>query len=141
VYRPLVNPEASSQTLTRVVKRVVLVAGTAATLMALHVRSVYTLWVLCSDLVYCILFPQLLLVLYDPRANRRGSYAGMITSFAIRMAAGEPLLGLPQLLPLPADAAGVPTVPIKTIAMLGGMLAIWGVSRMPDSGRRSQPVA
>jgi high affinity choline transporter 7 len=133
VYRPLVNPAASSQELTRVVKRAVLVAGVAATLMALHVRSIYTLWVLCSDLVYCVLFPQLVLALYDTRANRLGSYAGMLTSFAIRMAAGEPLLGLPQLFPLPADAAGLPTVPIKTIAMLAGMLAIWGVSRIPAS--------
>ena len=67
VYRPLVEPDASSARLTRVVKRAVIVVGIAATLMALHVRSIYTLWVLCSDLVYCILFPQLLLALNDPR--------------------------------------------------------------------------
>ena len=76
VYRPLVEPDACSARLTWVVKRAVIVVGTAATLMALHVRSIYTLWVLCSDLVYCILFPQLLLALKDRRANRWGSVRG-----------------------------------------------------------------
>ncbi len=76
VYRPLVEPDASSARLTWVVKRAVIVVGTAATLMALHVQSIYTLWVLCSDLVYCILFPQLLLALKDRRANRLGLVRG-----------------------------------------------------------------
>jgi high affinity choline transporter 7 len=130
VYRPLVDPDASAARLTWVVKRAVLVVGTAATLMALHVQSIYTLWVLCSDLVYCILFPQLLLALNDRQANRWGSYAGMAVSFALRIAAGEPLLGLPMLLPLPVDATGAPTVPIKTIAMLAGLTTMWAVSRV-----------
>ena len=55
VYRPLVNPGASDAKLTRVVRRAVLVAGVSATLIALQVRSIYTLWVLCSDLVYASL--------------------------------------------------------------------------------------
>jgi solute carrier family 5 (high affinity choline transporter), member 7 len=139
VYRPLLNPTASSATLTRVVKRTVVVVGVAATLMALHVRSVYTLWVLCSDLVYCVLFPQLVLALYDRRANRWGSYAGMAVAFTIRAAAGEPLLGLPRLLPLPLDAGGLPTVPVKTIAMLAGLTSMWVVSRV--TGRHCPPVS
>jgi high affinity choline transporter 7 len=106
LYRPLVNPDASSASLTRIVKRTVLVVGVAATLIALHVRSVYTLWVLCSDLVYCMLFPQLVLALFDRRANRWGSYAGMSVAFVLRLAIGEPLLGLPRLLPIATDAAG-----------------------------------
>jgi high affinity choline transporter 7 len=139
VYRPLVDPGASSATLTCVVKRSVVVAGVAATLMALRVRSVYALWVLCSDLVYCVLFPQLLLALYDPRANRLGSYAGMAVAFTIRVAAGEPLLGLPRLLPLPVDAAGLTSVPIKTIAMLAGLASMWTISRL--TARRCPPMA
>ena len=129
VYRPLVNPRASDASLTRVVRRAVLVVGVSATLIALQVRSIYTLWVLCSDLVYCILFPQLVLALWDARANRWGSYAGMAVAFAIRVAAGEPLLGLPRLLPLPLDAAGLDTIPIKSVAMVAGLVTMWGVSR------------
>jgi high affinity choline transporter 7 len=48
---------------------------------------------------------------------------------ALRGAAGEPLLGLPRLLPLPVDAAGLDTVPIKTVAMLAGLVTMWAVSR------------
>lgn len=137
VYRPLVRPEATSQQLAAVAQRTVLVVGVAATLMAIRVRSVYSFWVLCSDLVYCILFPQLVLALWDPRANRWGSYAGMALAFLLRLGAGEPLLGLPRLLPLPTDASGVPTLPFKTIVMLTGLATIWVVSRM--TGRSCAP--
>jgi high affinity choline transporter 7 len=130
VYRPLVNPRASREALTRVVRRTVFVLGVAATLIALQVKSIYTLWVLCSDLVYCVLFPQILLALRDRRANRPGSYAGMLVAFAIRVSAGEPLIGLPRLLPLPQDANGLDTVPIKTIAMIAGLVVMWSVSRL-----------
>jgi solute carrier family 5 (high affinity choline transporter), member 7 len=141
VYRPLVNPGASSATLTRVVKRTVLVAGVAATLMALHVRSVYTLWVLCSDLVYCVLFPQLVLVLYDRRANRWGSYAGMAIAFALRLAIGEPLLGLPRLLPLATDVAGLATLPVKTLIMIAALATMWTVSRVTARQCRPEPLS
>ncbi|HEX7087341.1 MAG TPA: hypothetical protein VF198_13325 [Vicinamibacterales bacterium] len=130
VYRPLVDPKASREALTRAVRGTVLVLGVAATLIALQVKSIYTLWVLCSDLVYCVLFPQLLLALWDPAANRLGSYAGMFTGFAIRISAGEPLLGLPRLLPLPQDEHGLDMVPIKTIAMISGLVVMWSVSRL-----------
>lgn len=130
VYRPLVNPRASDAALTRVVRCAVLVAGVSATLIALQVKSIYTLWVLCSDLVYCILFPQLVLALWDPKANRWGSYAGMGVAFAIRVAAGEPLLGLPRTLPLPVDGSGLDLMPIKTIAMLAGLATMFLASRV-----------
>lgn len=130
VYRPLVNPQATREALTRAVRSTVLVIGVAATLIALQVKSIYTLWVLCSDLVYCVLLPQLLLALRDRRANRWGSYAGMLTAFALRVSAGEPLLGLPRLLPVPQDPSGLDTVPIKTIAMVSGLVVMWCVSRL-----------
>jgi high affinity choline transporter 7 len=62
----------------------------------------------------------------------------MAVSFAVRIGAGEPLLGLPMLLPLPVDAAGAPTVPIKTIAMIAGLGTMWAVSRM--TAERCAPV-
>ena len=129
VYRPLVRPDADTARLARVVKRMVVVVGVAATLMALRVRSVYALWVLCSDLVYCVLFPQLALALFDQRANRWGSYAGMAVAVVLRVGAGEPLLGLPRFWPIPAYAAGVAALPFKTLTMLAGLLTMWTVSR------------
>lgn len=40
--------------------------GFVATVMAIAIDSIYGLWVLCSDLVYVLLFPQLLCVIYVP---------------------------------------------------------------------------
>jgi high affinity choline transporter 7 len=139
VYRPLVRPGASSAQLAKVARRAVIVAGVAATLLAIRADSVYALWVLCSDLVYCILFPQLVLVLWDRRANRWGCYAGLAVSAVLRASAGEPLLGLPAFVSLPADADGVATVPYRTIAMLAGLATIWVVSRL--TARRCPPLA
>jgi len=137
IYRPLVRPDATSRHLSRIARRTVVVVGVAATLLAIRADSVYALWVLCSDLVYCILFPQLVLVLWDPRANRWGSYAGLAVSTVLRLTAGEPLVGLPRLVPLPEDAMGVATVPYRTIAMLAGLATMWAVSRW--TARRCPP--
>ena len=57
VYRPLFAPEIASEKLSKVIKRSIWIIGIASTLLALQVKSVYVLWLLCSDLVYCLLFP------------------------------------------------------------------------------------
>jgi high affinity choline transporter 7 len=138
VYRPLLRPDATARDLARIVRRLIVIVAVAATLIALRVQSIYALWVLCSDLVYCVLFPQLSLTLFDRRATRYGSYAGMTVSFVLRIGAGEPLLGLPALWPLPLDAAGLPTIPVKTIAMVAGLVTMAVVSRA--TSRWSPPV-
>ena len=84
--------------------------------------------------------PQLLLALWDRRANRWGSYVGMAVSAAIRAGAGEPLLGLPMLLPLPVDAAGAVRIPIKSIAMVAGLVSMWLVSRATQSACPAIPL-
>jgi high affinity choline transporter 7 len=138
VYRPLLRPDASARDLARIVRRLIVIVAIAATLIAVRVQSIYALWVLCSDLVYCVLFPQLSLTLFDRRATRYGSYAGMAVSFILRIGAGEPLLGLPALWSLPLDASGLPTIPVKTIAMVAGLVTMAAVSRA--TSRWSRPV-
>jgi high affinity choline transporter 7 len=93
-------------------------------LLALKVKSVYGLWFLCSDFVYCLLFPQLVCALFDPRANRNGSMAAFAVSFVLRIGAGDATLGLPQWLPYPEG------FPVKTVAMLAGLLVLPVVSRI-----------
>ncbi|MEZ4884279.1 MAG: hypothetical protein R3E32_06020 [Chitinophagales bacterium] len=82
-------------------KRCIWIIGIAATLLALQVKSVYALWFLCSDFVYCILFPQLVMALFDKKANYYGSLVGLIVSFVLRFGGGEVTLEVPQLLPYP----------------------------------------
>jgi len=138
VYRPLVRPKASNQDLAKVIKRCIWIIGVAATLLALRVKSIYTLWALCSDFVYCLLFPALLAALFDKKANAWGAAAGFAVALVLRFGGGESALGIPALLPYPMKVDGVVLFPFRTFSMLCGLFTIWAVSRM--SSRWSPPV-
>ena len=124
IYRPLVKPNSSPRQLMRVIQRCVWIVGITATLLALRAKSVYLLWVLCSDFVYCILFPQLVTALFDKQANRYGSIAGLVVAFILRFGGGEPTLHIPRLLPYPMVENGIVLFPYKTLAMVSGLLTI-----------------
>ena len=49
------------------------VLGAGAVWMALKVQSVQALWFFTSDLVFVLLFPQLVSALFDSKANLIGS--------------------------------------------------------------------
>ncbi len=136
VFRPLFRPQISSAGLSRMIGRMVWIIGIAATLLALKINSVYQLWFLCSDFVYCLLFPALVCALFDPKANFPGALAGFLTAFVLRFGGGEPTLGIPPLLPYPTDQEGIIIFPFRTLAMLSGLLAIILVSRLT---RKSYP--
>jgi len=130
IYRPLLRPEISSLRLATVIRRCIWIVGIAATLLALNVQSVYALWFLCSDFVYCLLFPPLVCALFDPRANAYGALAGFLVAFVLRFGGGDPTLGLPILLPYPMVEDGVNLFPFRTLAMVSGLLTIIIVSRL-----------
>jgi high affinity choline transporter 7 len=85
---------------------------------------VQALWFFTSDLVFVLLFPQLLAALFDPKANRTGSMAAFSVSFVLRVGGGEPLLGLPALFPYPEG------MPFRTIAAVTGLVLLPFVSRL-----------
>ena len=60
-----------------------------ATSLSLLVNSIYSLFALCSDLVYVILFPQLCCVIYLPGANTYGSFMGYILGLAAVMSSTD----------------------------------------------------
>ncbi len=124
VWRPFFRPRATPEELAKTLRLTIWFVGGAALLLALKVKSVYGLWFLCSDFVYCLLFPQLVCALFDPRANRNGSMAAFAVSFVLRIGAGDATLGLPQWLPYPEG------FPVKTVAMLAGLLVLPVVSRI-----------
>jgi len=119
----LVWPSLSVAHMARVIRVSILLLGAVATVLALKVQSVQALWFFTSDLVFVLLFPQLLYALFDPKANRIGSVVAFSLSAFLRIGAGEPLLGLPALLAFPE------TVPFRTIAALAGLVALPIVSR------------
>jgi len=54
---------------------------------------------MCSDLVYVILFPQLLLVVhFKDWCNTYGSFVAYCVGMFFRLAGGEPLIHLPPLI-------------------------------------------
>ncbi len=137
VYRPLLRPSGSDRELRFVVRGSVLVIGAAATCLALSVQSVYVLWYLCADLVYVILFPQLVMVLFYSGANRSGAVAGAAVGLVLRLGGGEPLVNLPAFIPYPWVGPGGSEFPFRTFAMLVGLMTIWIVSRA--TRRRDSP--
>jgi solute carrier family 5 (high affinity choline transporter), member 7 len=118
----LLWPGLSGASMTALVRLSVALLGGGALLMALKVQSVQALWFFTSDLVYVLLFPQLVYALFDPKANRIGSMTAFGVSLAMRVAGGEPLLGIPALIQYP--------FPYKTVAAATGMVLLPVVSRL-----------
>jgi Na+/proline symporter len=137
LFRPQLGPRA----MKRLIRISVTVLGAGALVMALRVQSVQALWFFTSDLVFVLLFPQLLYALFDPAANRIGSIAAFVVSLLLRVGGGEPLLGLKPLIPYPelftshpADwydpATGAMLFPYKTLAAAAGVILLPVVSRL-----------
>ncbi|SHG13410.1 sodium:solute symporter family protein [Streptoalloteichus hindustanus] len=136
LYRRLVNPKAGDERVRRVVRRVGVLVGAAATVLALNVGSVYQLWYLASDLVYVLLFPMLVCALFVPFANRTGVLSGFAVGLLLRVSGGEPTFGLPALLPWPWQEDGAVLFPFRTVAMVAGLATTLAVSRLT---RRADP--
>ncbi|MDX2245317.1 MAG: sodium:solute symporter family protein [Bacteroidia bacterium] len=144
VWRPLVKPDLSEVELKKIVQRSILIVGTAATLLALKVDSVYALWALCSDFVYCLLFPALACAMFDPKANTPGAVAGFAVAAVFRFGGGDVTLGLPAILPYPMIEDGVVLFPFRTFAMVSGLITIIVVSRLTQKkypARSCEPVS
>ena len=104
--------------------------GAMATAMAITVDSIYDLWFLCSDLVYVVLFPQLVSVVYLSGTNTYGSLAGFIFGLFFRLTGGEPSLGLNPLVKYPFydTVENAQLFPFKTLCMCISFMSIIGVS-------------
>jgi high affinity choline transporter 7 len=120
----LVWPGVSAAQMKRVIRASILFFGALATGLALKVQSVQALWFFTSDLVFVLLFPQLIFALFDPKANRTGSVVAFVVSFVLRVGGGEPLLGVPALMAYPA------TLPFRIVAASAGLILLPLVSRL-----------
>lgn len=137
IYRPLFRPDVDSVGLAKVLKRSIWIIGIAATLLALQVKSVYALWFLCSDFVYCLLFPLLVTALFDKRSNSVGAVSGFLVALVLRLGGGDAVLGIDAFLPWPEIGGEEGLFPFRTVAMISGLLTIMIVSRVYDRFRPS----
>ncbi|KAL1414951.1 hypothetical protein MTO96_029992 [Rhipicephalus appendiculatus] len=80
----------------------IVLVGALATFMALTAESIYGLWYLSSDLVYVILFPQLVCVVYlKEYVNTYGSFAAYVVGCFFRAGGGESILKIPPFIKYP----------------------------------------
>lgn len=127
----LSNVQASEMEIIWVMRVGIGVVGILSTVMALTIPSIYGLWSMCSDLVYVILFPQLLMVVhFKEYCNTYGSLAAYVIASLVRIAGGEPIMGLPALIRYPGydEDTGQQMFPFRTMAMLISLITLIGVS-------------
>lgn len=120
----------------KVIMRVTIAAlGAGAVWMALEVQSVRALWFFTSDLVFVLLFPQLVCALFDPKTNLPGSMAAFAVSLVLRVAGGEPLFGIAALVAYPD------WWPFRTVAAAAGLVLLPVVSRLTRRWSPPRPLA
>lgn len=138
-YRRLLRPDLTPHQMMRLIRISVVALGAVAVVMALRVRSVQALWFFTSDLIFVLLFPQLLFALFDPKVNRIGSITAFAVSLLLRLGGGEPLFGIPHFIPYPElftahperwYDAGAMLFPFKSMAAAAGLALLPVVSRL-----------
>ncbi|XP_068726227.1 high-affinity choline transporter 1-like [Montipora capricornis] len=130
VYKLVFRQKASEKEVIWVMRVSMVLVGAAATVIALLVNSIYTLFALCSDLIYVILFPQLCTVIHIPDANIYGSIMGYIMGLILRVGGGESAIGFPALIKYPYydEENKKQLFPFKTLSMIVSFLTIISVS-------------
>ncbi|CAH8641645.1 unnamed protein product [Dicrocoelium dendriticum] len=127
---------ASEHQIIWVMRVSIFAVGAFACLLAIYIQSIYGLWYFCSDLVYVILFPQLICVLYVRFSNTYGSLIGYVVGLFVRLTAGEALLGLPALFEYPYfydhPTEFYQRFPCKTFAMICSLTFTISVSFVTD---------
>lgn len=137
-WKRFIYPEASPRSVTQLSRALIVVFGIGSAVFALLVQSVTALWYLCGDLVYVMLFPQLVLGLFDPKVNRVGCALGLAVSTVIRLASGIPDIGIPALIPWPSPDGF--EFPHRTLAMLVGLVVTFVASRLSQGIDPPQPL-
>ncbi|CAF1211653.1 unnamed protein product [Adineta ricciae] len=116
VWKLVFRNQASEREVLLVMRIGIFLVGAGAAGIGILVSSIYVLWYLCSDLVYVILFPQLLCVVYVPHTNTYGSLSAYILGFIFRILIGEPSLNIPTVISFGRY------IPPKTLCMIISLL-------------------
>ncbi|KAI1902027.1 hypothetical protein AGOR_G00040480 [Albula goreensis] len=128
IYRTLIRKQASDREMHRVIKISVLVVGLVGMGLAFTGNNALAFWILSTDIVYTVIFPQLVCVLFFPMSNTYGAVGGYIVGMTLRLMSGEPLLYLPPVIHFPGcrliDGVYVQHFPCRTLAMLLSLCAI-----------------
>ncbi|XP_068459626.1 high affinity choline transporter 1-like isoform X2 [Clinocottus analis] len=140
IYKATLRKQASEWELQLVLRVSVLLVGLAGTGLAFGDDSVFALWMVSGDLLYCVVLPQLVCVLHFGRANSYGAIFGYLVGLLLRGLSGEPLLGIPPLILYPSwrevNGVIVQYFPYRTLAMLSSVISLISVSWLVELGFR-----
>lgn len=123
-YLRLIAPRSHKRNIRTIIRLSILILGSLAVFIALKVQSVQALWYFTSDLVFVLLFPQLVIALFDKKANRTGSMVAFGVSLFLRAAGGEELFGIPAVFHYPD------WWPVRSAAAIAGVILLPLVSRL-----------
>lgn len=142
IYKPLFNPDATDRQLKTTIRIAIVIIGTIATLLALTLKSTYTLWYFCSDLVYIMLFPSLTAALFFKKANKWGVYSAIIVALFLRFMGGIPEFGFSPIFKYWIYDAGSDVVlfPFRTMAMVAGFITLIVVSNLTQKIQPARPL-
>ncbi|XP_068169537.1 high-affinity choline transporter 1-like [Antennarius striatus] len=142
IYKTTLRKQASERELQWVIRVAILLVGLAGMGLAFKGESVFALWLLSTDLLYCIILPQLICVLHLICANSYGAICGYIVGLLLRLLSGDSILGIPPVLLFPGwrEEDGVITqyFPYRTLVMLCSLICIITVSKMVEVGFHQQ---
>ena len=115
--------QASDKELLWVQRIAILFVGAMATLISIQVPIVYGLFILAADVVFVIVFPQLICAVFFKWTNSYGAVMGYIVGVVLRVGAGEPMINLPSFIFYPDyDEDSGQNFPFRTFAMVTSML-------------------
>ncbi|KAK7076190.1 hypothetical protein SK128_015175 [Halocaridina rubra] len=133
IWKLIVRQNASEAEVLWVMRFAIFIVGALATTLALTIPSIYGLWYLSSDLVYVILFPQLLMVVhFKNHCNLYGSLGAYIVGLFVRLLGGESMIGIPPIVKYPwyDEVESVQLFPFRTFAMILSGLTLLGLSML-----------
>ncbi|XP_030004189.1 high affinity choline transporter 1-like [Sphaeramia orbicularis] len=136
IYKNIIYRQASEKSVLVVVKVSILLCGVIGACLALKMSSVALFWILSSDVLYSMMTPQVICILYLSQwVNVYGACSGFVFSLLLRGLVGEAFLGLPDVLPLPwdriqEDGHRYRLFPFRTAIMLLTFVVILLVSQM-----------
>eukprot|EP00066_Takifugu_rubripes_P022440 XP_011611706.1 PREDICTED: high affinity choline transporter 1-like isoform X1 [Takifugu rubripes] len=104
IFKNIVYKQASEKCTLVAIKVSILLSGLLATGLAMTTEAVHLLWIFSGDVLYSMMTPQVICIFYLPRSvNAFGATCGFVLALLLRTLVGEPLIRLPELLPLPWD--------------------------------------
>ncbi|XP_051248444.1 high-affinity choline transporter 1-like isoform X1 [Dicentrarchus labrax] len=104
IFKNIIYKQASEKNIIVVVKVSIFLCGLMGAGLAMMAKSVHLFWIVSADVMYSMMAPQVICIFYlSQRVNHYGACCGFVLALLLRALVGEPLIGLPDVLPLPWD--------------------------------------